>query len=419
MRTMNPPLVGIAVDAYSTGNFLPDAFARLGVRLVHVQSTPELMPSMLAPDLSKYIDNVAYGTDESVMAKLRGYDPLCVVAGQEPGVPLADLLSEQLGLATNGTALSPARRDKYQMIEAVRAAGLRAARQFKSASAAELTGWAQDNDVFPAVVKPLSSASTDGVYICSNAAEVLAAAERVLASHDIFDIPNREALIQSYLEGVEYIVDTVSCEGERYVCGVWQYEKSLLPSGKKIYDKDILLAPDAAGVSELISYVDAVLSALNIRWGAAHAEVIMTPEGPTLVEIGARLNGNMNPGFHDVCLGHNQADLVALAYARPQEFRRNFSGRVYHKLQDAIVYNTQTSLDGTIASIDQPVVDEISALESVQLLSVKLKPGSRIRPTVDLLTSPLRVFMTARNLDQIMADYASIRRLRERVYVLQ
>lgn len=46
---------------------------------------------------------------------------------------------------------------------------------------------------------------------------------------------------------------------------MWQYEKSLLPSGKNIYDKDILLDPDGEPVPELIAYVDEALKALNIR----------------------------------------------------------------------------------------------------------------------------------------------------------
>lgn len=415
MSTLSSQPVGAIVDGYSTGNFLPAAFRALDVSVVHVQSTAELMPSMLAPDLAQYSDNVVFDGPDAI-AKLADRGLAFVIAGQEPGVPLADQLSETLGLASNGSALSSARRNKFDMIEVLRAAGLRCALQFKSDEPAELADWAERNGAVPAVVKPLSSASTDGVFICRTREEIIEAAEWVLAAKDIFDIRNTEVLIQSYLDGPEFIVDTVSCDGERFVCGVWQYDKSLLPNGKKIYDKDILLASDAAPVPELIAYIDQVLDALNIRWGAAHAEVILTADGPALVEIGARLNGNMNPGFHDVCLGQNQADLIALTYVRPEEFKARYAGGVYRQRQPAVVYNTPTTLDGTVDSIDEAVVAKISALDSVHLLSVKIKPGGRIRPTVDLLTSPLRVFMTAPTQEQIMADYEAIRELKDKVY---
>lgn len=414
--------VAVIVDGYSTGNFLPAAFERLGVRVLHVQSTAELMPSMLGPDLSAYIGNVVCPDAAAVDAtveELRRYRPIAVLAGQEPGVPLADLLGERIGLPGNGSAGSAARRDKYHMIERIRAAGLHCADQLRSADAGELVSWAKERGRFPVVVKPLSSASTDHVVICRTPAEVQAAAEQVLAARDIFDLPNAEALIQSYLPGTEYIVDTVSVDGRRYVCGVWQYEKVTLESGKNIYDNDVLRAPDEAPVPELIAYVDRALDALGIRQGPAHAEVILTPDGPALVEVGARLNGNMNPGFHDLCLGGNQADLIALAYARPAEFLERYADRVYTKRQEAMVHNTSTELDGEIEAVDQVVVDKIASLPSVHLVSVKLAPGKRLRPTVDLLSSPLRIFMTGPDLAGLRTDHETIESLKDQVYRLR
>jgi hypothetical protein len=413
--------IAVIVDCYSTGNFLPAAFARLGVDVLHVQSTPELMPSMLGPTMDEFVANLVCAGESQVDAtvtRLREYAPIAVLAGQEPGVPLADTLGERLGLATNGTALSLARRDKYRMIEAVRAAGLRCAQQFKSGEVGDLVGWAREHGRFPVVVKPLSSASTDNVYICRDVDQVRSAAERVRRALDIFDLPNSEVLVQSYLAGTEYIVDTVSADGQRHVCGVWQYEKRMLDSGKNIYDKDVLRAPEEHPVPDLIAYVDQVLDALGIRHGATHTEVIMTADGPALVELGARLNGNMNPGFHDVCLGANQADLIALAYARPAEFIARYGGTVYTKRRDAIVHNTCTTLQGEVAGVDQAVVDKISSLPAVHLVSVKLARGKRLRPTVDLLSSPLRIFMTGSPAD-LSADYDAIAGLKDQVYLLR
>ncbi|MFE4536898.1 ATP-grasp domain-containing protein [Streptomyces scopuliridis] len=408
----------VIVDGYSTGTFLPPAFARLGVDVVHVHSTAEPMSTMLQPDLGAYRDNYHCpdGSFERTVEALAALGPVAVLAGQEPGVPLADALSERLGLATNGTALSGARRDKYEMIEALRRAGVRCADQYKGSDPQALADWAERAGSYPVVVKPLSSASTDHVYRCHSSAEVLAAARAVLGSTDIFDRPNTEALVQSFLEGTEYIVDTVSVDGDRYVCGVWEYEKQILPGGKNVYDLDVLLDPATEPVPELIAYVDTVLKALGILHGPAHAEVIMTPRGPALVEIGARLNGNMNPGFHDRCLGANQADLTALAYARPEEFAHRYAGLVYSPRAAAAVHSTRTERDGVVEAVNQDAVDRIAALPSVHLVGVKLAPGKRIRPTADLLTSPLRIFLTAPDPATIRADRATIQTLKDEVY---
>jgi hypothetical protein len=65
------------------------------------------------------------------IASLRAlpFELLAVIAGTETGVELGDRLSHRLGLRTNGEELSTARRNKFLMGEAVRAAGLRAVKQ--------------------------------------------------------------------------------------------------------------------------------------------------------------------------------------------------------------------------------------------------------------------------------------------------
>ncbi|MGW1719123.1 ATP-grasp domain-containing protein [Streptomyces sp. NPDC002156] len=408
--------VAVVVDGYSAGNFYPAAFAAYGADVVHVQSTPRINPTMQAPDLTAYSRNIICADESELVELLRPYGPLCVVPGQEGAVRLADRLSEALGVPSNGSALSRARRDKYEMIEALRRAGVRCAGQFKSADPAEIVNWSQEQGSYPVVVKPLSSAGSEGVVVCDSAEAVRKAAEAVLGTQDMFGGANTEILVQSYLRGTEYIVDTVSCAGERYVCGVWEYEKTLLPSGKNIYNRDLLADPDADPVPALTAYVDGVLATLGVQWGPAHAEVIVTDEGPVLVEIGTRLNGNINAPFHDVCLGHNQAALTAQAYARPDEFRAAYAGRVYRRLQPAVVYNTPTELDGVVASVDETAVAEIRGLESVFFAGVKLAPGARIRPTVDLLTSSMKVFLTAPDDHVLEADYEKVRSLKDAVY---
>ncbi|HEY1973787.1 MAG TPA: ATP-grasp domain-containing protein, partial [Pseudonocardia sp.] len=382
--------VAVLVDAYTTGNFLPPAFHRLGAEVVHVQSTPELMTSMLGPDLTAYRANVVHTEVADTASRLAEFGPACVVAGQEPGVPLSDALSEHIGLPTNGSALSSARRNKYDMIEALRAKGVRCAEQLRSGDPAELLAWAERRGEYPVVVKPLSSAATDGVAICHSPDEVLAAAKAVLATETIYNEANTEALIQSYLAGTEYVVDMVSCQGRRYTCGVWEYRKRLIGSTHNIYDTEAVLPSDAGPVPELIAYTNEALDALGIQYGPTHAEVILTEDGPTLVEVGARLAGNMHPAFHDQVVGGNQADLTALAYLRPDEFLADYAGRHYTKQREGMVYTAPTTSDGIVERVDEDVVAEIAALDTVFGVNVKIKPGGRIRPTVDLYTSTLR-----------------------------
>ncbi|MFE4536902.1 ATP-grasp domain-containing protein [Streptomyces scopuliridis] len=418
MKSAESRPVAVLVDAYTTGNHLPPAFAKLGIDVVHVQSTPELMTSMRLPDLTAYRAAVPYGTAAETAALLTELAPICVVAGQEPGVPLADELSELLGLPGNGTALSAARRDKYEMIEALRRAGVRCADQFKSDSVEALVSWAERRGDYPVVVKPLSSAATDGVAICGSVEEVRKAAEAVLGTVNIFHERNDEVLIQSFLQGEEYMVDFVSYGGERYACGIWQYHKRLKGT-HRIYDRDSITPPLSSPAPEIIAYMHEVLDALGIQYGPTHAEIIVTPEGPTLVEVGARLSGGLVPDFHDVCLGGNQAAVTALAYARPREFLDRYAGGTYRKLTHATWILASTDLDGVVEEIDQDVVAEIKALPSVHTFVPKLGPGKRIRPTVDLYTATFGVHLCDPSADVVERDYARIQQLKDRVYRLR
>ncbi|MFE2293879.1 ATP-grasp domain-containing protein [Streptomyces sp. NPDC059452] len=418
--TGNGTPVGVIVDGYSVGEHLPPAFRRLGADVVHLRSTPAFLDCVPPPDLRPYLaETVLDAADPGLTAKeLAAYGPCGVLPGQETGVPPADMMAELLGVPGNPSATSALRRDKYRMIEALRAAGVPCADQLKSADADEVLAWARTTG-YPVVVKPLSSASTDKVSVCRGPGDVRAAVAEVLGSQDIFGRHNAEVLVQSFLDGTEYIVDVVKGPGGgRHVCGVWAYEKTLV-GRRPVYDRDVLLDPGAPVVARLVDYLDTVLDALDIRFGAAHAEIMLTATGPVLVEVGARLNGLMDPGHHDSCLDGNQADLLALACVRPREYARAHSGdTLYRKHREAMVVHARTGREGVVEAVDEEALARITALDTVHLAVPRLAPGDRMRPTTDLLSSPLRVFLTGDSQDQLLADHRRIGRLADEVFRL-
>src|SRR5699024_9939870 len=164
----------------------------------------------LLPDLSHYVGNIVHTSIEKTVAELSARGVIAVVAGQEPGVPLTDELSTALGVASNGTTHSKAKRDKFAMTETVRAAGIRCAAQHVATTADALAEWAGALGTTPVVVKPLSSASTDGVHICDDGDAVRTAAPSVLSTRHIFDLTNRHVPRQAYLGGDEPNADTVT-----------------------------------------------------------------------------------------------------------------------------------------------------------------------------------------------------------------
>lgn len=416
--TGQPRPVAVIVDGYTTGNFLPPAFAGIGADVVHVQSSRDLMTSMTLPDLTAYRANIVCDTPEEAARALAEFSPVAVVTGQEPGVEWTDRLNELLGLPGNASATWRARRDKYEMIEALRRAGVRCAEQFKSSDPEEIVAWAERRDEYPVVVKPLASAATDGVAVCASADEVRKAVEVVLGASDIFETRNREALVQSYLAGHEYTVDMVTVDGKRYTNGVSRYRKRLQGT-HNIYDREDLLDPASPEVAALVEYTSSALDALGVRSGPTHAEVIITPDGPTLVEVGARLSGSLAREFQDACVGTNQAHLTALAAVRPQEFLDEYAGKVFTRHKFGALVITATELDGIVEDIDLDVRAELEALPSLTNLRIKIKPGGRIKPTVDLYTSTLGVHLATDSAEQLERDYERVQQLKDAVFRLR
>jgi hypothetical protein len=188
---------------------------------------------------------------------------------------------------------------------------------------------------------------------------------------------------------------------------------------KKVYERDILMDPDDDTVQELARYTRGVLDALGIHHGPAHAEIMMTADGPALVEIGARMNGNLKIDLHRKGLGHDQAQLTALALTEPGTFLAEYAGRPYRKRREAIHYQAHTRLRGTVRSVDEAVVARIRGLAGVDTLHLRLVPGSRIAPTTNSLLAPFDACLVGPDLAALEQDCDTLRELTDQVYVVK
>src|SRR5262249_51314748 len=216
--------------------------------------------------------------------------PDAVVAGSEWGVTYAEELAHRLGLPTNRFDTIGARRDKFNMIEAVRARGLHAARQARVATLAEAHDLAEHHGAWRIVVRPLASAGWDGVAICRSHGDIDVAFRRSFGRENFMGGFNDHMLLQSYLAGPQFIVNTVSWDGRHYVTDVWSMILSV--EGRDVVPGGIhLLDPRGPKAEGLIRYTLEVLDALGIENGAAHTELKWTPEGPAPTEPGAGLRG--------------------------------------------------------------------------------------------------------------------------------
>lgn len=405
----------IVVDAYSTGVLIAPELRRRGYRTLCLQTSGDLANSLVRSyrpdDFDRHI--LFDGDFDALLSRLAAENIAIVLPGNESAVEMADRLGERLGLRGNGTRLTAARRNKYLMIERLAECGLPTARQRTVASAAE-AGQAAEAIGWPIVAKPLDSASTDHVAICRTPVELAAAVDSILGARNFCGRRNERALLQSYLDGEEYVVNSVSRDGRHYICDVLWSKKRTLNGTPFVYDYYRLLRPDDPTVRALSAYLLRTLDALEIANGAAHAELRMTAEGPKLVEIAARCMGPLG-STQTVALGtgHDQVSLVVDAFDDGEAFS-GLVGRDYAFRQHAMVCYLPVLAGGRVRALaDAAWIEQLPSCQGVAWLP---KAGDTVVPTVDLVSVLAKVYLAHPDGAVLEADY---RRIREAEAALQ
>lgn len=321
------------IDGVSSGSLLSGAVRARGYDCVHILSDPEheawtsealdeILPRRIV-DLREYDDAIVHDGDLGRLLEwLKAKNTRAIIPGIDLGVPLADEVAELLKLPGNDPSTTHLRRDKYEMIEAVRARGLNAPWQTRARTVDELLDWAEVvmAQHWPVVLKPPASAGAMMVTPCRSAAEIREACAAMFGQADPYNGVVNEIVAQTALLGEDYIVDTVSCAGTAHVTDIWKYEKVPI-RGVPVLGKTRTLLPFEGPIqARLIAYTRAVLNAVKLDCGPAHVELKFNEHGPALVEINPRLIGAMSPEIIAECTGYGPLDVTLDAFLEPWRF---------------------------------------------------------------------------------------------------
>jgi len=277
------------VDAYSTGNQICQRLAERDVSAFHIQSNHSI-PKLLEKSYRKSDFDINFIFNQNwneLLNYIIKQSPTHVIAGSETGVLLADKISNALGLSANDIALSEARRDKYFMLKAIKSAGLKSAWQFKENNLENLLS-KLSSESFPVVIKPVSSSSGDGFHICHNKIDVCEAYYKIVGELNIFEEMNNAVLCQELLKGTEYVVNTVSYKGKHYITDIWEMQHRHTKNISMVIDSMTLLPTSHKAWQILMQYTRNVLTTLGVNFGPAHTEIMLTQDGPSLIEVNAR-----------------------------------------------------------------------------------------------------------------------------------
>jgi len=274
------------------------AAEKLGVRLVFASDRCDQLED---PWWDQAIPVRFHDEARSVDAVVRACadrPPEGIVAVGDRPVVLAAELARALGLPGHPPAAAAVSRNKLATRRALRAAGL-------------LTPWFEpvpiDADIaglarrlrYPAVVKPLALSGSRGVMRVDDEPECRAAFDRLrrlLQSPDVQverDAAHDQALVESFIPGLEYAVEGLLDRGTLRVLAVFDKPD---PLDGPYFEETIYLTPSAAPAdtqARITAAVDAAGRAMGLHHGPIHAECRVNGSDVYVLEVAARPIGGL------------------------------------------------------------------------------------------------------------------------------
>lgn len=243
-------------------------------------------------------------------------------------VPMAQV-RESLGIEGMGVRTATNVRDKSQMKETLRAAGIPCARHALVRTAGQATAFA-DEVGFPLVAKPPAGAGAQSTFRLDDGGMLRGWLSAVPVSE------GDPALLEEFLTGEEHTFDSVTIEGSTVWSSIADYRPPPLEVLRNPWIQwTVLLPRDIGGprYAGIHRWGPAAIEALGVTDALTHMEWFARPDGSVAVsEVAARPPGaalaSMHGYTHDVDLFRAWAELMILGRFEVPE-RRFSSGAAY------------------------------------------------------------------------------------------
>ncbi|USK38706.1 ATP-grasp domain-containing protein [Cytobacillus firmus] len=249
---------------------------------------------------------------------------------------------------------------------------------------------------FPVMVKPCDGSGSKGARRVDSAIELKEACEEALKSSLI-----GKALIEDFIEGKEYGVESFVYNGEVHVLGVMGKYMTSPP----IYAELGHSIPSQLDIEGKVKeVVIKAIKALGINFGAVNMDVLVTKDNRIcIVDVGARMGGNLI-GSHIIPVGTGidyMGVLIRAALRDPIEIQpRNLDTKVVTRLL--------ALTPGKVKGL--PDFDEIKKYCQVEIFH-HLKVGNEIREYHNNLDGCGYVISVSNDIQQAVKQAESAKRL--------
>ena len=217
-------------------------------------------------------------------AKDFGADGILAVATDMPMRAIA-YTCDRMGLCGIDYKTAVTATDKGEMIQAFERAGLPIPRYALPKSLEDAVILAETLK-YPLICKPTDNSGSRGVSLVSSPEELADAIE-----YGKENSPSGTVILEEYLRGTEVSAEVIVWEGEATVLAVTDKLTTGAPYFVELgHSQPSSLSAETLEKVEKLAK-DAV-KAVGIRIGTAHVEIMVTENGPYLIELGARMGGD-------------------------------------------------------------------------------------------------------------------------------
>ena len=312
----------IVVDCQSTGiNFIDDIYNRR-YNPVALELIPDINEDIeeyrqkmdLEYERSYYDFDLIHEKEsyEETLEMVRELDPLLILAGTDEGAYLATKLSHDLDLLGNPIEDIDAVTDWEKTQERLSEKNLRHIKSRVIHSADEAIGFYDEESLNQVSLKELNG---EDEIIC------LSRQEMVDALKALFDKSDSAVLLREHIDGEEYIINTVSCDGVHRITTIWKYNKARTSDGSFVYDAVESVNDLYIGEAEMIDYAYDVCDALRIQYGPVSGEYMIDDNGPVLIDINCcPMPGHLPSDFLDRVSGQHETNSILDSYLKPEYF---------------------------------------------------------------------------------------------------
>ncbi|BEL07204.1 hypothetical protein Q0Z83_053950 [Actinoplanes sichuanensis] len=226
---------------------------------------------------------------------------------------------------------------------------------------------------YPLIAKPVQGTASSFVARIESDSELAAGFNYAGTASDR---SSGTVLLEKFMTGPQVSVEALSENGEHLVVGVtakFSDPEHLIEVGHAC-PADL----DMAMHDEIVAYVTDVLNALGVQFGATHTELVLTAEGPRIIESHLRLGGDRIADLVREALGVDLVDCVAkqtLGVAVLEDVAKSLATG---PLCGSAIWFVAPDLRGTLHAIEG--VATATGMAGVTEVETLIMPGDVTRP---------------------------------------